>query len=221
MADTTHITLLLALKDPANRTHWDLFARNYGPRIRGWCLRWCRQWGLKSTDASDVADEVTQHLLASIHQKMASYRVEEHRPGGYRAWLHTVAHNALIRYLQQRQRERGSGDSAVLERLAEQEARTDLEQELDRELTRELFPEVLARVRAEVSARDWQILEALGWEDGRSGKPAGAAEAARASVKEVAERHGMTVAAVAKVKSRIVLQLKLELARRLAALDHA
>lgn len=209
MSEPTRVSLILALRDPSNQKAWERFALQYGQRIEQWAYGWCRKWNLPDGDARTVAEEVTQGLLAAIHEKMKSYDLSQRGAGGYRRWLRTVTHNELVDFLENRQRERGTGDSGVWGRLAEYPARIELEQEFVSEFEREAFREAQERVLRGLTPRDRQIIETLGWGDGRAGKPAAAgATPARPSAKEVAGRHGISVVAALKVKSRATALLK-------------
>lgn len=216
MSNSTSLSLIRAIKVPDDREAWARFAQLYRPLTQAWAYRWCRRWGLPDADAWDVAEEVAQNLMSTIHARMQTYALEKRGKGGYRAWLRTVTHNALLEFLRKRQAERGSGDTAVLEKLAEvPEARGDLDQELDRLSEQEVFQEAQDRVRGKVEEREWQIVEALGWEDGRTRKRAAGPGPARPTPAQVAEQYGLDVNAVFRIKFRVVRALKEEIARLL------
>src|SRR5262245_61780817 len=103
--DGTSATLLSRLRDqPADPAAWQEFVRRYRPRIVSFCLG-CR---LQPADAEDVAQAVLLRLVA----RLPEFRYDPSR--SFRAWLTTVARRVLCDYVSQRQREQGSGDTAVL-----------------------------------------------------------------------------------------------------------
>jgi RNA polymerase sigma factor (sigma-70 family) len=208
--DATSINFLKDLRDPANLAAWARFAQRYAARVRAWAYRWCRRWNLAEDDARETAEEVAQALLAGIHDKMAAFDLAQWSPGGFRRWLRTVTHNALVNYLQRRARERGSGDSGVLEQLRKQPAHDDLEQELEHELQLEMERRSVENVKCTVSGRDWQIVEALGFADGRAARWQPPGEDAPPSVANVAASFGLSPSAVLAVKSRVLKALRAE-----------
>jgi RNA polymerase sigma-70 factor (ECF subfamily) len=209
----------VALKDPTNKEAWERFAFQYAGRVQRWSYRCCRGWHLPEHDARDVAGDVRQHILLTIHEKLRSYDLNKREEGGFRRWLRTATHNALIDLLRRRERDRGSGDTEVLERLNQEPARAELDRELEELFEREAFQQALARVRSAVSERDWQVCQALGWEDGRARKSPGGEAPPESVAGEVARRYGMTVLAVVKVKSRVLKKLREEMRRLLDEVD--
>jgi DNA-directed RNA polymerase specialized sigma24 family protein len=118
----------------------------------------------------------------------------------FRAWLKTVAHHALIDFVEARQRPgHGSGDSAVLERLHTVEAREDLLARLGEAFDRELLEAAVLRVRLRVAPQTWEAFR-LTAEDGLSGA-------------EAAGRIGMQVAQVFVARRRVQKMLQEEVAR--------
>jgi RNA polymerase sigma-70 factor (ECF subfamily) len=180
---TTLLNLLREFSDQA----WIAFVERYGPCI----LQWCRGWRLQEADAENV----TQEVLIKLFQKVRTFTYNPSK-GAFRSWLKTVAHHAWQDYLdgQRRLAATGAGGSAVLEKLHTAEARPDLAQALEVEFDLELLEEAKRRVRSQVSDRDWQIFHEV------------AVDRRRAA--EVAGKHGMMVAAVYMVKSRVAKQLR-------------
>lgn len=212
--DATSMNFLQGLRDDTNREAWARFAQRYADRLRAWACRWCCRWGLRAQDAQETAEELAQDLLANIHDRMATYDVTQWTPGGFRRWLRTVTHNALVDYLERRSRDRGSGASAVMQQLAEQPAREDLEQEQEREFQLEVERRALVKVKSTVTDRDWQIVEALGFADGRAARWQGN-DQGPPSVAAVAASFAMSPSAVLVVKNRVKRKLRAEKARLL------
>jgi RNA polymerase sigma factor (sigma-70 family) len=193
----TGTALLDLLHDPANPQSWREFVECYRPRI----YAWCRHWRLQDADAQNVTQEVLTKLVSKL-------RGFDYDPscGRFRGWLKTVTSHACRDYLDKQRHpgRRGSGDPAVMDLLAGLEARQGLSSTLDQEEARELLQQAQLRVRQCISERDWNIFQALAIE-GRSGV-------------EVAEEHGMKVAAVFMVRSRVQQKLRRE-AQRLEGID--
>jgi RNA polymerase sigma-70 factor (ECF subfamily) len=161
----TDFSLLLRLqRDPADQTAWHDFVQRYGRRV----YAWCRQWRLQEADAEDV----TQNVLVILAERLRAFTYDP--SGSFRAWLKTVAHHALVRYLDgQRRAGRGSGDSAVVTRLDSLEAREDLARKLAEEFDRELLDLALLRVGGRVEAHTWEAFRLVALE-GLSGADAAA-----------------------------------------------
>ena len=136
----TSATLLLRLRDPADREAWGAFAENYGRHI----YAWCRRRNLQEADAEDV----TQGLLVSIPSKMRSFSYDP-KIGGFRAWLKTVVRSVLVDFLRG-----GKTSYAPLESV---EAEQDLIQELDGRFEREMMNEAMARVQVRASRATWEV----------------------------------------------------------------
>jgi RNA polymerase sigma-70 factor (ECF subfamily) len=186
----TSATLLARLQGPApDPQAWSQFVRRYGPLL----YRWCRAWDLQEADAEDV----TQNVLAKLARRLRTFHYDPAQ--SFRAYLKTLAHYAWCDLLDDyRQPGAGGGDSQVLRQLDATAARDDLAQRLHEEFDQELLDEAMRRVQGRVAASTWDAfrLTAL---DGLSGA-------------EVAERLGLTVAAVFKARSRVQQMLKDELA---------
>lgn len=185
----THVSLLVRLRDqPEDAQAWRAFVDRYAPRI----YRWCRHWQLQDADARDV----TQDVLLKLAGKMRSFSYDA--SGSFRAWLKTLARHAWSDFLANRQRRlaQGSGESQVLECLQTVAAGDDLVRHLEQEFDQELLEEAERRVRARVDAATWQAFCFTAKE-----QLAGA---------DVAQRLGLTVAAVFKYKSRVLKMLQAE-----------
>ena len=157
-----------------------LIAR-HAPLVLGVCRRLLRN----GPDVEDVF-QATFLILAR--------RAPALRPtGSLAAWLHTVARNRL-RDWRAKRRERGSGDSAVRQRLEELPAPAAPGPDWDRDYERRVFAWAAEQVRHEFRASTWRAF-CLTAVDGKSG-PAAAAEL------------GLSLGAVQVAKSRVLTRLK-------------
>jgi RNA polymerase sigma factor (sigma-70 family) len=109
----TRISLLIRVRDPADQAAWNEFVEIYQPVI----LRLARQKGMQEADAEDVAQSVLSAIAKAIEQR-------EHDPkrAKFRTWLHRVTHNTILNALTRGKPDRGSGDSALLAVLDQQES---------------------------------------------------------------------------------------------------
>jgi len=146
-ADDTRVTLLHRLnKDPNDQHSWAEFVSMYSPVIRGWCLH----WGLQDSDAHDVG----QNVLLRLTQKLPQFQYDATR--SFRAWLKTLTHHAWHDFVTETgYRNRGSGDSKVLEQLQSVAAKEDLAARVEATFDRELLEVALARARERVAEHTW------------------------------------------------------------------
>jgi RNA polymerase sigma factor (sigma-70 family) len=178
--ENTSATLLGRLHEqPADGAAWQEFVERYQPRVYAHCLA----FRLQPADAEDV----TQAVLLRLVQKLPEFRYD---PGqSFRAWLRTVTRHILSDFLTERQRQQGSGDSAIVRLLDNLEAREGLALQVEAEFDRELLDEALKRVRARVPPQQWDAFRLTALE-GLSGADAGA-------------KLGMLVATVYTAKSKV------------------
>ena len=149
MSTQTSESLLMRLRlEPADDVAWGRFVERYCPLIRVWC----RARGLGEADTQDVCQDVLARLVTAL--KSFSYDPSRR----FRGWLRTIVVNALHDYHRQRRHQpaRGSGDTGVVELLANQEAREDLITRLDQSFDLELLERAMATVQARVAPRNWQ-----------------------------------------------------------------
>jgi RNA polymerase sigma factor (sigma-70 family) len=190
-ASLTSETLLGRLRQgPDDQAAWDRFVERYGPMI--YC--WCRRWRLQEADAEDV----TQEVLLCLARKLRTFVYDPSR--SFRGWLRTLTERACLDFFAERgQRDRASGDTAVLELLKSAPARADLMARLEEQFDQELMGEALDRVRLRVEPQTWEAFRLTATE-GLSGDAAAA-------------RLGMRLTAVFKAKSRVLQLLRDEVAR--------
>ena len=133
-------------REPTDQAAWRTFVQRYGRKI----YSWCRRWDLPEADA----EEVTQIVLAKLVVQMRNFTYDPSRC--FRAWLKTLTHHAWHDFVADRHgRDRGSGDSKVLELLHRVEARADLVRRLEQAFDGELLEAATVRVRLRVAPRTW------------------------------------------------------------------
>jgi RNA polymerase sigma-70 factor (ECF subfamily) len=187
-APVTRATLLARLRDGADADAWREFVRLYGPVVYGFA----RKRGLQDADAADLMQDV----LRSVAMNANKLEYDPSR-GTFRGWLYTVTRNKIYNFLNaQRHRPRGSGDSAVRERLDATPSRDGdgPDADWDLEYQRQLSARAMDRVRTEFQPATWQAF----WQTAVDGKPAG----------EVGAGLKMSPGAVYVAKSRVLARLR-------------
>lgn len=143
----TRASLLIRVRDPADQAAWHDFVEIYRPLI----LRLAQQKGLQEPDAEDVAQQVLAAVAQAVEQR-------EHDPkrAKFRTWLSRVAQNAILNALARGKPDRGSGDSALLAALNQQESPTGPDSALlQLERRREVFRWAARQVRKEFHPTTW------------------------------------------------------------------
>jgi RNA polymerase sigma-70 factor (ECF subfamily) len=186
---STSTSLVRRLQDiPRDEEAWDRFVRGYAPAIR----RWCRAWRLQEADA----DDVTQAILLKLARTMARFQYDRSR--SFRGYLKTLTRYAVCDALETlRRQERDAGRLELIEWLGVVDTRHDLARCLEAQLRENLFAEAAERVSQRIDPRTWEAFR-LRAQEHRSGQ-------------EVADRLGMTVAAVYMAKSRVLAMMREEI----------
>ena len=182
----TRASLLIRVRDPADQAAWHEFVEIYRPVI----LRLARKKGMQDADAEDVAQEVLVAIAKAVEQR-------EHDPkrAKFRTWLNRVAHNAILNALTRGKPDRGSGDSALLAVLGQQESHIGPDSALLRlEHRREVFRWAARQVRKEFQQTTWDAF----WRTAIEGR----------AVDVVAEGLGKSPGAIYAARSRIMRRIQ-------------
>lgn len=199
-------SLILGLAAGRDRDEaWATFVELYGPLMRGWC----RNLGLASADAEEVADRVLGRLV----EKIGAFQAEK---GGLQPWLRAIVENAVRDHRRRERRHPGDcghggnagpdtlrvgpeplGGNRTVEQLLD-----GLSLYLDDDYVR-AFREVRARHHAPAPSKSWQAYERLCIRE--------------QSVAEVAAALSMTPAAVSSAAYRVKSELNAEHDRRVTA----
>lgn len=143
----TRPSLLIRVRDPADQAAWHEFVEIYRPVI----LRLARQSHLQDADAEDLA----QQVLVAIAKAVES-REHDLQRAKFRTWLNRVARNAILNALTRAKPDRGSGDSALLAVLYQQESNSSPHSDLlDLEYRREVFRWAARQIRREFQQSTW------------------------------------------------------------------
>jgi RNA polymerase sigma-70 factor (ECF subfamily) len=151
IADSTRVTLLHRLnQNPGDQLSWAEFVRLYGPAIRIWLIH----WGLQEADAQDV----TQNVLLRLTAKLPQFKYDPSK--SFRGWLKTLTHHAWHDFVTEAgYRNRGSGDTSVLDQLQSVAAREDLAARVEAEFDKELLEVAMTRARERVAGTTWQAFK--------------------------------------------------------------
>jgi RNA polymerase sigma-70 factor (ECF subfamily) len=187
LAPPTRPSLLLRLRNLHDQQAWTQFVEVYAPLIYGYL----RKRGLQDADAADL----TQNCLRRVAARVGSLEYDPRR-GSFRGWLFTIVRNQLRDFRDQPRRLlQASGDAAVQSLLDARPApESDEEGDWERDHRRRLLAWAAEQVRPQVQEATWQAFQQTAVE-GRPGK-------------EVAERLGLTLAAVYLAKSRVMARLR-------------
>lgn len=178
----TRASLLLRIKDPADRDAWEEFVEVYRPII----YRMARKRGLQDADAQDLA----QRVLGSVASSVEGWEHDSKR-ARFSTWLTTVTRNAIIDTVRRIKPDHGAGGGTSMLQQLKQLPQSDdaASAEIQREYRRQLFRRAASEVREEFEPTTWDAfwlttVENLTVTDAASqlGKPIGSIYAARSRV---------------------------------------
>lgn len=181
----TRISLLTRLKDGSDQHAWAEFVRVYEPAV----YRLARQRGLQDADALDLTQEVLGAVSRAIHRWKPG-----DEPGGFRAWLYTIARNLTVNALTRGPRHRGAGDTAILDQLSEAPEQRADSTRFTLEYRRQAFALAAEAVRDEFQASTWQAFWLSAVEN--------------VAIVEVAATLGVSVGVVYAARSRVLAKLR-------------
>ena len=183
----TRASLVLRLRDTADREAWQQFVDVYSPLVYGYL----RRRGIQDSDAADLMQDVLRSVAS------AADRLDyDPQRGSFRGWLFTITRNKMNTFLsRQRRQARGTGDSATQALLEEGTARSDdAEAQWDQEYQRRVFQWAAEQVRADFGEGNWQAF----WLSAVEGK----------SAKDISATLNMSVGAIYVAKSRVLARIK-------------
>ncbi len=181
---TTSATLLERLRQPAAQADWTRFVTLYTPLLYTWAGR----LGLSPEDAADLVQDVLMLLV----QKLPSFTYDPEQR--FRGWLWRLTLNQC----RTRQRRRTLPVDPDRDRLAELAVPDEVEGVAEAEYRLYIVGRVLRLIQDEFQESTWRAF----WENVAEDRPAA----------EVADRLGLSVAAVYAAKSRVLRRLRQELA---------
>lgn len=185
---TTQITLLRRVADQRDYASWDCFVRTYGPLVHRYCVR----RGLQEADASDVVQDV----LLQVSKGIGRFCYDARR-GGFRNWLGTVTHRAMLKHLAKSHRSGVGAGDVVGAPPKDQECQRSLGEAWVESFNAHVYREAVSRIRLYFSEETWHAFEAT--------------FAQNRQPDEVAEELQRSVGWVYQAKSQVVRRLKDEI----------
>lgn len=183
--DTSH-SLIARVKDLADGAAWTEFLAIYRPVV----YRMARRRGMQDADSQDL----TQGVFLAISQAIDGWTPGPNRPP-FRAWLVTVARNAITKAISRAPLDRGAGSSSVMKLLAGEQAEDPATSaELWIESRREALRWVSDQIRPEFNDLTWRLF----WETSIQGR----------SVADVVASVGCSPGTVYTARFRVVQRLK-------------
>lgn len=186
--ETDH-SLIDRAKDTSNGASWLEFMGIYQPIV----YRMARRRGMQDADSQDIV----QQVFASIARSLDGWKAGNDRPP-FRAWLTTLARNAITTALTRRRPDMGSGSSSVAEALECLPSQEQTGAELDLEARREIVRWAAEQIRSEFSQLTWDIF----WKTAMLG----------VSVAEVSNASGRSIGAIYVTRHRVLSRLKEKIA---------
>ena len=185
----TDYSLIDRVKDMRDGASWLDFMRIYQPVV----YRLARRRGMQDADAHDIV----QQVFASISRSLAEWKPAKDQPP-FRAWLTTIARNAITTALTRRRPDQGTGSSSVadvLERLPNAE---QTNAELIMEARREIVRWAAEQIRPEFTELTWDMF----WKTAMQ----------EVSVAEVSKSTGRSIGAIYVTRHRVLSRLKEKIA---------
>ena len=183
----TQPSLLVRLRDSDDHESWSVFVDVYGPLVH----HFLRNRGLQQADALDL----TQEVMVTVAATIKSFQYNPQR-GQFRSWLFTVVQNRLRDFWRRgKHQARGAGDTQAIEALMQHpNPQNEVVDQWNREYEQQLFRAATEQVRDDFQETTWQAF----WETAVQGD----------SGSDVAQRLGITRAAVYLAKGRVIARIK-------------
>ena len=184
----TRPTLLFRIRDARDQEAWGRFIDLYAPLVYGFL----RKRGLQDADSADLTQDVLRQV--AVAAKSLEYDAKN---GSFRSWLFTVVQNRLIdHWRKEAVREHATGDSNAQQFLNElpEPVGTVANADWDADYERQIFHYAASIVKQDFTPTTWQAF----WLTAVEGVPG----------RDVAERLGLSVAAVYLAKGRVMTRLK-------------
>ena len=182
--ETSH-SLFARVKDLGDGAAWTEFLGIYQPVV----FRMARRRGLQDADAQDVM----QQVFLSISKSIEGWIPGDLQPP-FRAWLTTIARNAITKALVRRPRDAATGSTSMVELLDAQPDPQATTAEILAEARKELIRWATEQIRSEFSEATWNVF----WLTAIEGVP----------IAEVAKSTGRSAGAVYVARYRVIARLK-------------
>ena len=181
----TNPSLIARVKDLGDGVAWTEFLGIYQPAV----FRMARRRGLQDADAQDVMQQVFLSISSAIERWIPG----DLRPP-FRAWLTTIARNAITKALARRPRDAATGSTSVVELLDAQPGPAATTAEILAEARIEMVRWATEQIRTEFSEATWKVF----WQTAIEG----------ASAADVAKSTGRSAGAIYVARYRVTASLK-------------
>ena len=185
--ELTSLSLLDKLIRQSDSESWARLVDIYAPLLR----RWLDRYGVQSSDADDLVQEVLSVVARDLPQFEHS-----RRPGAFRSWLRTILVHRLRNFWRSRKyRPVATGDSGFMRQLDElADPDGSMSQIWNQQHDQHVVDRVLELIQLKVSPKTWEAFRRQ------------AIEGTAANV--VARELGMSLDAVYAAKSRVLKMLR-------------
>ena len=146
----TNPSLIARVKDLGDGASWVEFLGIYQPVV----YRMARRRHLQDADAQDVM----QQVFLSISRSIERWEAGDGQPP-FRAWLTTIARNAITKALARRPRDQATGTTSAADILENEPAVEATASEILAEARQEIIRWATEQIRSEFSEEIWQIFQ--------------------------------------------------------------
>ena len=185
----TDPSLIDRVKDMSDGASWLEFMGIYQPVV----YRLARRRGMQDADAQDVV----QLVFSSISRSLDGWKSVVDQPP-FRAWLTTIARNAITTALTRRRPDQGAGSTSVAIALDGLPSAEQSDAELIMEARREIVRWAAEQIRPEFAELTWDIFWKTAMED--------------VSVADVSKSSGRSTGAIYVARHRVLARLKEKIA---------
>jgi RNA polymerase sigma-70 factor (ECF subfamily) len=182
--ETNH-SLIERVQQLGDGAAWTEFLCIYQPVV----LRMAKKRGLQDADAMDVM----QQIFISVSRAIPKWKADPEQPP-FRAWLTTVARNAITKSLVRRPRDLASGSTTMIDALSQIPAEQQETSEFDAEARIEIFRWAADQIRPEFTVETWSVF----WQTSVEGQ----------SVADVSKTTGRSAGAIYVARFRVLSRLK-------------
>lgn len=185
----TSLSLIDRLQNAANDEAWKEFFQIYQPVV----YRMARLRRLQDADALDVTQQVFTSISRAIHRWVPN---ADGPP--FRAWLTTIAGNAITTALTRQPRDRATGSTSIVDLLNHQTCDGDIAAEMQNQARREVVRWAGEQIKSEFTEQTWVIFWQTAMEE--------------VSVNELAKKSGRSAGAIYVARHRVLGRLKQKIA---------
>ncbi len=181
----TNHSLIARVKNLGDGASWEEFIEIYQPVV----FRMARRRGLQDADAQDVM----QQVFLSISRSIEGWTAGNGQPP-FRAWLTTIARNAITKSLTRQPRDAAVGSTSMIELLNALPDSESTTAELQAEARKEIVRWAAEQIRTEFSEGIWNVF----WQTAIEG----------VSIADVAKSTGRSPGSIYVARFRVIARLK-------------